>query len=307
MTTPNNLNAGERFSIAITSFLRAVVRLVLILLAAGILGGLAYFGFVFIYQQAVLPAQENASRISVIETRQANNQSQLNQRLENFQQRLTALENQYTIGSESLTELNASQELMQAGLEEQAARLELLDQLQSDLDSLRTETDKALDLAQKNQATLSNGSLLAGVERDIKILKAASLLNRARLYMLQNNYGLAAQEIEVARELLASLEGQGLPEQQAALTVWLGRLDSALANLPDAPVIASDDLEIAWLLLVSEGQPVIPTRIRILTATETEANPTTTLTAEGTETGTETPPVPPTPGTGPTATATPTP
>lgn len=307
MTTPNNLNAGERFSIAITSFLRAVVRLVLILLAAGILGGLAYFGFVFIYQQAVLPAQENASRISVIETRQANNQSQLNQRLENFQQRLTALENQYTIGSESLTELNASQELMQAGLEEQAARLELLDQLQSDLGSLRTETDKALDLAQKNQATLSNGSLLAGVERDIKILKAASLLNRARLYMLQNNYGLAAQEIEVARELLASLEGQGLPEQQAALTVWLGRLDSALANLPDAPVIASDDLEIAWLLLVSEGQPVIPTRIRILTATETEANPTTTLTAEGTETGTETPPVPPTPGTGPTATATPTP
>lgn len=307
MTTPNNLNAGERFSIAITSFLRAVVRLVLILLAAGILGGLAYFGFVFIYQQAVLPAQENASRISVIETRQANNQSQLNQRLENFQQRLTALENQYTIGSESLTELNASQELIQAGLEEQAARLELLDQLQSDLGSLRTETDKALDLAQKNQATLSNGSLLAGVERDIKILKAASLLNRARLYMLQNNYGLAAQEIEVARELLASLEGQGLPEQQAALTVWLGRLDSALANLPDAPVIASDDLEIAWLLLVSEGQPVIPTRIRILTATETEANPTTTLTAEGTETGTETPPVPPTPGTGPTATATPTP
>ena len=307
MTTPNNLNAGERFSIAITSFLRAVVRLVLILLAAGILGGLAYFGFVFIYQQAVLPAQENASRISVMETRQANNQTQLNQRLESYQQRLTALENQYTTGSESLTELSANQDLMQAGLEEQAARLELLDQLQSDLDDLRAETDKTLDMAEKNQAILSNGTLLAGVERDIKILKAASLLNRARLYMLQNNYGLAAQEIEVARELLASLEGQGLPEQQAALTVWLGRLDSALANLPDAPVIASDDLEIVWLLLVSEGQPIIPTRIRILTATETEASPTATLSAEGTETTTETPPVPPTPGNGPTATATPTP
>jgi hypothetical protein len=256
MYEPEKLSFGERFSIALGSFLKAVLRLILILIAAGILAGLVYFGFVFVYQNAVLPAQENTSRIMILETKQAQNQDQLNQRLEAFQLRLNALENQRILDNEVLSELQVDQLELQTALQEQDIRLMQLDELNTELQALRIETEKALELAQENQVRLDNGDPRIGqLQRELTLLRVAALLNRSRLSILQSNYGLAQQEIELARVLLVSMEDTGTPEQLGSQAAWIGRLDSALANLPEFPVIASDDLETAWKMIILEGLP----------------------------------------------------
>jgi hypothetical protein len=100
------------------------------------------------------------------------------------------------------------------------------------------------------------------------------LLTRSRLSLVENNAGEAEQDVRAARQLLAGLGGE-VPEYQVeALSSIIARLDQALIDLPARPVLAADNLEIAWQLLRS-GLPGEPT-------------PGPTLTP-GTPTGTPTP------------------
>ncbi len=261
MTENQPLPPAKRAGIALATFLKALVRVLLICLTAVLLGGLIYFAFVAVYQQAVLPARENANRISLLETAQAQDSHRLDQRLESFQQRLTSLENQHQLTHETLDELAANQDALQDGLDQQAAELQRLDELQEELENVRSYTDKAYQLGiQGYEASFGKDDLIRALERQIVVLKVASLLNRSRLYMLQSNFGLARSQVEMARELLVELQERSTPQQQSVISSWIGRLDAALDNLPESPVVAADELEIAWgLILRGLPERLIPT------------------------------------------------
>ncbi len=251
MTEDQPLPPANRAGIAFTTFLKALVRVLLICLAAILLGGLIYFAFVAVYQQAVLPARENANRISLLETGQAQDALLLDQRLEAFQQRLTALENQRTLTAESLDELIADQDALQDELDQQSAELQRLDELQEELENVRSYTDKAYQLGiQGYEASIGKDDQIHALDRQIGVLKVAGLLNRSRLYMLQSNFGAAREQVVMARDLLVELQGRATPQQQSVISSWLGRLDVALDNLPGTPVVAADELEIAWGLIL---------------------------------------------------------
>ena len=113
----------------------------------------------------------------------------------------------------------------------------------------------------EEQAALLDGAEtpLAELEKEIVVLKAAGLLNRSRLYMLQSNYGLAEEEVRLARGLLVDLQQQATSSEKGVLSAWIGRLDSALQALPDQPVMAGDDLEIAWQMLLRGLSAPLPT------------------------------------------------
>jgi hypothetical protein len=50
--------------------------------------------------------------------------------------------------------------------------------------------------------------------------------------------------------------GEGAPDgEAAALASIVNRLNQAIGNLPDSPVVASDDLEIAWRQLAEAAGP----------------------------------------------------
>ncbi len=83
------------------------------------------------------------------------------------------------------------------------------------------------------------------------------LLSRARLYLYGSNYGLAKIDVQAARDLLSTLQNDLPYDQNATLQDVLARLDLALVNLPTYPVIAADDVDIAWQLLV-DGLPALP-------------------------------------------------
>ncbi len=292
MNNRERLSFGERFSIALATFMRALLRLILILFIAALLGGGLYLGFVYFYQNAVIPAQESLSRISILETRQADNQDQVSRRLDAFQQRLAALEDQSILDRQALDELLTDQVRLQTEIDAHDARLQELDALQADLQAVRLETGKALALAEENQARLDSGDpRLDELQREITLLRVAALINRSRLSLLQSNYGMAAQEVELARQLLADLQPGDNRPLQSLQAAWLGRLDSALDHLPESPLLASDDLEIVWKMIITQGLSggvELYTLPFLFTVTPTPAQ-TQTPQGEGTSQGTVTP------------------
>lgn len=90
------------------------------------------------------------------------------------------------------------------------------------------------------------------------LLRAMELLSRARLFLYQSNFGLARSDVQAARNILAEIQSTAPQARQTDLTEALFRLDLAIKNLPDFPVAASDDLDIAWQILM-DGYPVAAT------------------------------------------------
>ncbi len=142
----------------------------------------------------------------------------------------------------------------------------------TDVDS-RLQTLEGAD-AQRNES-------LVELTYQSDLLRAMELLSRARLFLYQSNFGLARLDVQAARDVLAEMQSTVPDSKQQDLTEALFRLDLALKNLPDFPVAASDDLNIAWQVLM-DGYPVpatqTPTPLPTTTIEET-AVPTLDVTA----------------------------
>lgn len=113
-------------------------------------------------------------------------------------------------------------------------QLRILDDLQKALEG---------DLAATNTAAA----------RQVSQLKSMELLSRARLFLYQANYGLAEQDIVAARDLIANAPVSDVVTDTILKGELLLRLDKAAEALPDLPVAAVDDLNIAWQLLLGEA------------------------------------------------------
>jgi len=113
------------------------------------------------------------------------------------------------------------------------------------------------------------------------------LLSRARLSMYQSNFGLARQDVQIARDLLAAVRPEAPNSLAEDLEAVLIRLDLTLSNLPNFPVAASDDLDIAWQVLLSGLPEVTPTVSTTPTpATTVSPSPTANTTFTPTPQGT---------------------
>jgi len=154
-----------------------------------------------------------------------------------------------------------------ADLQTRLATLEAAQTSQSDsltnLDS-RVQTLESAD-AQRNAS-------LTELTYQSDLLKAMELLSRARTFLYQSNFGLARQDVQVARDVLAQMQPIAPQAKQKDLNEAIFRLDLVLKNLPDFPVAASDDLDISWQVLL-DGYPVpltsTPTPVPTATAEET--------------------------------------
>ena len=89
----------------VIKFLSGLSRLILIILVGVIIGALLYFAITFVYNNAVLPTQNNTTNLSNLDTRLTQTTDQLRQDMQGLQGRLTALENQHTTDVETIAEL----------------------------------------------------------------------------------------------------------------------------------------------------------------------------------------------------------
>jgi hypothetical protein len=106
-----------------------------------------------------------------------------------------------------------------------------------------------------------------------------------RWFLYESNFGLAKQDVQSARAILAATQASAPEPESKDLAEVVNRLDLAIARLPEFPVVASDDLDIAWQVLL-QGIPQIPapTATFILTP-----GPSVTPTSSATPTATATP------------------
>ena len=225
----------SRLGRGLINFIRALLRLILLVLLIFAVGAAFYYGLPYLNHTFIAPVEQNAARVGELEDKIASLQTQLSE----MEARVGAIESSIEAHTESIAKLEA----MQATLEQQAE-------------------------AQTN-------SVLIILKREIMLTRAIETLSRARLFLSQSNFGLAKIDVQSARSILAELSTEAPPYQVNAFDQIIGRLDLALGNLPAFPIIAVDDVDIAWQLLMmglpeSEADIVAtltPLRLPTLTST----------------------------------------
>jgi hypothetical protein len=270
---PPRTASGPSFGERIGRFFRFLFRLLLLLLFLGLLSIALYLALPWLYQRFVRPVEQNTAQVRELQSWQEESQGQI----ADLQTKLDTIESVQNEHDQSLTEMDKRLIDVETEINARTESLAALERLQSELE-------------EQNQA------LSAELERQIALLKAMELLSRARLSMYQSNFGLARQDVQIARDTLAGIE----PDAPGTLAQELGavllRLDLTLSNLPDFPVAASDDLDIAWQILLS-GMPE-----GTATATITPTPAGTTSTTPSADDGTITPTAPATATARPSAT-----
>lgn len=244
-------------------FLRALLRIFLFLIICVILAVGAYFGFQYLYQQAIVPAQESRMEANSIKTSVDTSLNETSQRMETLQQRIDALELQQTQDAETIAQLQAELEIVREANTRQDDTLKRLDDLSQQVTSLRATMSLANQQIDGVQNLLTaSDSPLATLEREVQLLKVMGMLNRSRLSLTQNNYGLAEQQIEEAMSILVRLIAQTPSPARDTLSAWVVRLQTAKDNLPANPILAADDMELVWQMIstgLNDPAGILPT------------------------------------------------
>jgi hypothetical protein len=236
-------NFFQRLGRAFVGFLKFVFVLLLIALLLGGVGAGVYFGLPYLHQTFIVPVNQNRDRISEVAQQQARDVLALNAQIDDLNaeiQRLKSeLETQQTRDDDLAAQLGA----VETAIQTQSASLKKLEEMQTKLDQ---------------SADQQREGLSAELAREMRLTRVIDLLSRARLYLSQSNFGQARQDVALARDLLTELREQSPETEHAKLDAALFRLNLALENLPAFPVIAVDDLNIAWNLLVLGVPETLP-------------------------------------------------
>jgi len=148
-----------------------------------------------------------------------------------------------------------------------------LDQLSEAVDHMQSEVDNNTyysgTLAPAMIATISarqdsnsrNLSALATAQRrdsgnrqELELLRTLELLTWAHQYILHDNYGLAENELDAARDNLSFMITRVPPKQRVVVLEMLNLVDQCIADLPSRPTVAADKLQLAWHMGVTEFQ-----------------------------------------------------
>ncbi len=249
---------GPTFGQRVGRFFAALLRIIIFLIVIGAIAVGLYFALPLVYQNYILPVQENTVQLTQLKTRLAQNEIAM----AGLQTKLDAAQTAQAQQAQSISDLDGRVQKFEEQITAHTQTLAALEQLQSALQAQNDATD-------------------AEVERQINLMKSMELLSRARLFMYQSNYGLARIDVQTARDLLAKV--QPTADFADDLAEVIHRLDLTLANLPVFPVAASDDLDIAWQILLGglPQPPAIP-----VTATPVSETPAPEVTATPTPSGT---------------------
>jgi len=206
----------SRLGRALLVFIRALFRLIAIALVIGGIGAGFYYGLPYINQKVIVPIEKNSVQIDKLTSE------------------VEALQTQFD-------ETNSRVDALEKSIEAHSASLTKLDEIQATLES---------------EIQNSQSETLLQLKQEVMFTRALDMLGRARLYLAQSNFGLAREDVNSARDLLAALQAETKDEARGQA---IARLDLALGNLPAFPVVAAGDLEIAWQILMSGEVPATAT------------------------------------------------
>lgn len=276
-----------------TRVLKVLLRLILTLLFGILLGAAMYFGFQFVYQELVVPTQQNATDLQNLNARINQQWDLLQEKNKELENRLSDMESDQEITNDQISELITVIEQISADLDAyQMQQEDLTTQIEKINQSIVDLMDQNKDLAAQNEVLIASvedlevEKKLQPVYQDLQLFKVLLQVHRSRLFLVQDNYGLAKQELELADELLNALLLSASEEQENEILLWDARLNLAISHLPDNPILANDDLEILWSMMANGFTS--PDDIEVLDNTE-ENDLNSTSPSSDTATATPTP------------------
>jgi hypothetical protein len=226
------VRSGPSFGQRVRRFFDFLIRLISWVIILGVIGLGLYYGLPLLYQRYVVPVEQNTAGVTELQSRQ----EQTEQELVALQARLETMEAGQSRNAETLTDLDQRLSVIETEINARTQSLASLEEIQSELQT-------------------QNEAISAELEYQVNLLKAMELLSRARLLMYQSNFGLARQDVQIARDVLAKVQPDAPASLADDLDEVIRRLDLTLFNLPDFPVAARDDLDIAWQILLSGLPP----------------------------------------------------
>jgi hypothetical protein len=242
MTPENNQPSFlQRLGRAFGKTMRFLFGLVLIAAVAALI----YFSVPYIYERVIRPLDANTEELAAIEAKQADDVAELTGQISDLKARISELENRQTESAQLLSALEGQVIALDEMVAKQTLTLKQLDEMQANIGAL-------LDVSAEHEDLLTGeNSVVAALHQEVMFSRVIELLSRGRLYLSQSNFGLAKADIQSARDLLAQLEPEIAEEQSAVFQDVIQRLDLAIKNLPGFPVVAVDDIDAAWELLIS--------------------------------------------------------
>ena len=230
--------------------LRLATRILLAVLAGIGLGLAAYYGLPAIYGGVVQPVQDNTQRIAEVETSFESDLEAQQTRLETLEARLTRLESDLASAVEGLESVQTDLGDLRTSLGDERGDLQRVRALETELETIGEALEAAeTRLADVEEAVDESHGPLAALGQRVQLLRVMELVLRARLALADNNPGVAGQDLRRARAILASASA---PDAWSPI---VNRLDMALANLNSAPLVAEQDIEAAWYLMLEASAP----------------------------------------------------
>jgi chromosome segregation ATPase len=248
--------AGERKVSFFSRVMRFLLRFLIVMLLGGVFGVAIYFGVPTLYRSAIEPMQVNTQRIAELEEALNQVQTTSSRQVEQAGERLVEIEGRLAEQGEALAAMEAELEVVQTSLDDQRDRVSQLRNLVDRVEDLTSDMDEMVTRVETLEATLTSVELpAASIGRQLQLIRAMTLLTKARLWLVQDNLGLAAEEITTARNLLDEVIGAEQDGEDEVLEQIVEKLDLALIDIRTTPIVAADELEIAWKLLVEATKP----------------------------------------------------
>ena len=272
----NELNKTYSFWHRLGMAFRKILRFLLILVVIVGIVAAFYFTAPYLYEKYILPIENNTTRLSEIEGNQEAGMDILEGQISDLQIRQIDLENRFTENSISIIELQGQVQVLKLDLQVHNQTLKQLDAIQAILDEL------VVTSSEHEALLMEKDSTLVDLQQQILFSRSIELLTRSRLYLSQNNYGLVEQDVLAARDILSDIVAGMPPDETSNLQNIIARLDLALNILPSLPLIAADEIDIAWMLLVN----ILPDQLQEMSSS---ISPSETLAPSVTTTPTEAP------------------
>jgi DNA uptake protein ComE-like DNA-binding protein len=165
-------NSGSRLGQAFLWFVRAVLRLILIVLVIGGIGAAIYYGAPLVNERFVAPVEQNSARMAELESEA----EALRVQLEEITSQLSKVNDQLTEVNSQIKDSETRMDEIKQSLDAHTASLAKLEQMQAALE------------AQLQENTEQN---LLALKREVMMTRVLDTIARARLYLAQSNFGLA--------------------------------------------------------------------------------------------------------------------
>jgi hypothetical protein len=234
--------------------LRWIFRMLVVIMLGIALGAGIYYGVRSFYRDAIEPLQTLDQRMRDSEAGMFELKEIVREDKKTVTEEMADLRGNLALQAEKLASLAAQVERLELQTEDQDDVLAELVDLRETLDQIDQDQASTEEKLETLEELIEAGELPAErVQSTLQLIRVMNLLTRARLWIEQNNFGLASDDIEASLEILEELST--VDESDERLLEIIDRLTLALETTTTESTLAEEELEIVWKLLIEATAP----------------------------------------------------